>query len=137
VVHKHVVATLKSKYGNSFFDEGISSKEIQINAHKKRLEDDSGARGGPERYLDFLDLRKIIEQKDNWPFFESIFNIPLPKQKKGIAKYILWFEEVNRIRRVSAHPFERAYSQADLEILQLVAAQLARAGLGNPPQARN
>lgn len=136
VVHKHVVATLKKNYGDNFFDEGINNKEIQVNAHKKRLEDDSVTRGGPERYLDFLDLRKIVEQKENWAFFEGVFNLQLPKQKKGLAKYVLWFDEVNRIRRVAAHPFERTYNQADLEILQLVASQLSKAGLGTTPQAK-
>lgn len=136
VVHKHVVEMLKSEYGEKFFDEGISNKEIQMNAHKKRLDDDSTTRGGPERYLDFLDLRKIVEQKENWPLFEKIFSIPLPKQKKGLAKYVLWFDDVNRIRRVSAHPYERAYSQADLELLQLVAVQLSKAGLGTAPQGK-
>jgi DNA sulfur modification protein DndB len=103
----------------------ITNQEIQVSAHKKRLEDPIGARGGPEKYLDFLELKKIVEQKENWNHFEPIFNIKLLDQQKGLAKYIKWFDEVNRIRRVSAHPYQRTYSQNDLEILQTVVKKLS------------
>jgi DNA sulfur modification protein DndB len=133
VVHRRVVETLKREYGENFFDEGISNKDIQVSAYKKRLDDEGAKRGGPERYLDFVDLRKIVEQKENWPHFECVFNIPLPNQRRGLAKYVLWFEEVNRIRRVSAHPYERTYSESDLRILQLVSTKLSGVGFGHPP----
>lgn len=77
-VHSIVVDKLRKVYGEKFFDRGISNKEIQVAAHKKRLDDDEEDRGGPEKYLDFLDLKKIVEQKENWQHFEGIFNIPLP-----------------------------------------------------------
>jgi len=123
-VHTYVVDSLRRVYGNGFFDKGISNKEIQISAHKRRLDDPGDSRGGPEKYLDFLDLKKIVEQKENWLHFINTLNIPLPDQKKGLSKYIQWFDEVNRIRRVSAHPYQRTYSQLDLTILQVVTKHL-------------
>jgi DNA sulfur modification protein DndB len=123
-VHSIVVDKLRELYGKKFFDRGISNKEIQIAAHMKRLDDEEEDRGGSEKYLEFLELRKIVEQKDNWPHFAASFNIPLPGQQKGLAKYVKWFDEVNRIRRVSAHPYQRTYSQQDLEILQIVTKKL-------------
>ena len=120
-VHALVVDRLQAIYGAHFFDKGISSKDIKLKCHQKRMEEEPGdGAGGPERYLDFLDLRRIIEQKENWPYFEDIFNIKLSDQKKGLAKYIQWFDAINRIRRVSAHPYQRAYSKADLEIIRIV-----------------
>jgi DNA sulfur modification protein DndB len=62
-VHSAVVEKLRQVYGPKFFDKAISNKEIQVAAHKKRLEDDDSDRGEPEKYLDFLDLKKIVEQK--------------------------------------------------------------------------
>ncbi len=125
-VHTSVVETLRENYGENFFDRAITNKEIQLSALKKRLDDDEMSRGGPEKYLDFLDLRKIVEQKEHWPLFEKSFNIPLPDQRKGLAKYIQWFDEVNRIRRVSAHPYQRVYTDKDLKILNVVTEHLTR-----------
>lgn len=125
-VHGFVVEKLREAYGEKFFDVGISSKEIKLKAHDKRMSESSpDEMGGPERYLDFLDLRKIVEQKENWPYFEASLSIPLPQQKKGMTKYIQWFDEINRIRRISAHPYQRAYSQADLDVLKLVTQKLS------------
>lgn len=125
-VHKIVVTNLEKAYGPYFFDKGISNKEIQVSAHKKRLDDTDENRGPPERYLDFIDLKKIVEQRDNWELFEQALSIPLASQKKSLAKYVLWFEEVNRIRRVAAHPYGRAYKESDLEILQQVKKHLSK-----------
>lgn len=120
-VHGLVVDRLRGAYGDDFFDRAIFSKEIKLKAHDKRMSEEAGASvGGPENFLDFLDLKKIVEYKENWQYFDDIFNIRLPEQKKGIAKYIQWFDEINRIRRVSAHPYKRAYSKSDVEILRLV-----------------
>jgi DNA sulfur modification protein DndB len=125
-VHGFVVQKLRETYGENFFDLGISSKDIKLKAHDKRMSEESQDQtGGPERYLDFVDLKRIVEQKENWPHFEVTLNIKLPNQKKGMAKYIQWFDEINKIRRISAHPYQRSYSEADLEILKLVAQHLS------------
>lgn len=122
-VHSIVVDKLRELYGKKFFDRGISNKDTNRSSYEKI----GRRRGGSRRVgeiLEFLELRKIVEQKDNWPHFAASFNIPLPGQQKGLAKYVKWFDEVNRIRRVSAHPYQRTYSQQDLEILQIVTKKL-------------
>lgn len=133
-VHGYVVEKLREFYGDQFFDLAISSKDIKLKAHEKRMSEEQREQiGGPEKYLDFLDLRKIVEQKENWAIFESVLNIKLPDQKKGLAKYVQWFDEINKIRRVSAHPYQRAYSQADLNVLKVVIQHLS-ATLALPPK---
>lgn len=125
VVHGHVIEKLREYYGDKFFDRGISNKEIKLKAHDKRMsEDEKDQDSGPEKYLDFLDLRKVVEQKENWPLFEGTLNIKLPDQNKGLSKYIKWFDEINKIRRISAHPHQRVYTQADLDTIALVTDHL-------------
>ena len=43
-------------------------------------------------YLDVVDLKKIIEHKDNWQHFEPTMNIRLPSDRKGNAKNVSWFD---------------------------------------------
>jgi DNA sulfur modification protein DndB len=124
-VHGHVIEKLRQHYGEKFFDRGISNKEIKLKAHDKRMsEDEKEQDAGPEKYLDFLDLRKVVEQKENWPLFEATLNIKLPDQNKGQSKFIKWFDEINKIRRIPAHPYQRVYTQTDLDTIALVMEHL-------------
>jgi hypothetical protein len=102
-VHDLVIQTLKKVYGDEFFDAGIKNKEIRLSAHKKRTDDDDAK--PVETYLDFIELKRIVETSENWPHFKDTLNIPIDGQQKGLAKYVAWFEEINKIRRVPAHPF--------------------------------
>jgi hypothetical protein len=74
----------------------------------------------PEVYLDFIELKKIVEQKDNWPLFGGIVNIQLPDEKKGKAKYLDWFDRINQIRRIFAHNYGRKLNEEDAETLAFV-----------------
>jgi DGQHR domain-containing protein len=117
-VHRHVVEKMKFQYGPDFFDKGIKNKSIQKKALEKRVDED-GEKQPPEVYLDFMDLKVIVEQSENWPLFQSHLHIPLPGQR-GVAKCVRWFDEINRIRRVPAHPYGRRYTPDDLATLRLV-----------------
>ena len=73
-----------------------------------------------EAYLDVLDYRDIVRQKNNWPLFEKVFNIPLPDEK-GKIYYLEWMEKLNKIRRVPAHPSgSRGYDEADYEFMKFI-----------------
>lgn len=132
-VHQLVVDKLRELHGKDFFDVAISNKEIQARAYQKRLDDEPSQRGELAMCLDFVDLRKIIEQADNWPSFEQALSIPLPNQKRGMAKYVKWIDEINRIRRIPAHPYKRAYTREDLQLLKLVTAHLSSASATKAP----
>ena len=80
----------------------------------------------PITYLDVVDLKKIIEHEDNWLHFEPTMNIKMPDDRKGNAKYISWFDTLNEIRKIMAHPANRAYKPAHYEFLNTLEAELQK-----------
>lgn len=122
-VHRHVIAVLKVNYGNNdFFDKGIPQKEIKLSAMQKHYDDKNSM--PPETYLDVIELKKIMEHKQNWEFFKETMNIKLQDDEKGQAKYLKWIERLNEVRRILAHPSGRSYKNDDIEFLEFVHEQL-------------
>jgi hypothetical protein len=92
---------------------------MKAEAYRKSL-DDEGSGLPLETYLDFIDFKKIIENKQNWRFFKDIFNIPEPGEK-GLARNLKWLERINELRRISAHPArDRGYKLADFDYIDYV-----------------
>lgn len=121
-VQGFVIETLHRQLGEQFF-ELVVPKSIQMKAHDKRLDDPAENRMPIESYLDFLDLRKIVENRQVWPLFEVFLSISLPGEK-GKAKYLSWMERINEIRRIPAHPHGRSYQPEDIEILEHIGGEL-------------
>ncbi len=124
----HVVATLKKTHGvgetpsgdKAYWEIGIESPKIKEDAYKRQLQDTAPNKGAKENYLQILDLKAIVRQKNNWPHFESTFNIPLPSEK-GKIYYLDWMEKFNELRRIPAHPSSnRGYTNDDLEFLNFI-----------------
>jgi hypothetical protein len=123
-VPQYVVSRLQEIYpGPNFLDLGIKNQEILVDAFRKRTQTPVEDQEPLETYIDFIDFRKIVEAKENWPHFEQL-SIQLPEEKKGQVKYLRWFDEVNRLRRIPAHPFGKRYKDKDIEILNFVYNQL-------------
>ncbi len=77
-----------------------------------------------EAYLDFLDLMKIVRQKENWPHFEAVFNIPMSGEK-GKVYYLDWWEKLNDLRRIPAHPSSmRVYDEQDYAFVSWLKVEL-------------
>lgn len=118
-----VFTAFKKIYGEDrglYFDKGISDKGIKTKAFEKSLDDSSEERLPLEGYLDVIDLKRIIENRQNWPRFKPVFNIPEPGEK-GLAKNLKWLDRLNEIRRVSAHPSDsRHYQRDDLDYLDFL-----------------
>ncbi len=73
-----------------------------------------------ENYLDFIEYKKIVENKIHWPLFKPVFDIPNPDEK-GYSKNVQWMEKVNELRRIPAHPTEsRHYKIEDFEYLDYI-----------------
>lgn len=124
-IPEFVVEKLKGIYpGPEFLSKAVKSHEILVDAFKKRTQTPIADQGPLETYLDFLDFRKIIEASDNWQHFKDELSIPLPGEKKGLAKYVKWFDEINRLRRIPAHPYGKLYKDEDVELLNSVYDQL-------------
>ena len=55
---------------------------------------------------------------------ERSFLLQLPGEQNGRAKYLSWFDDINRLRRVSAHPYNRGYDDLQVERLNMIHAKL-------------
>jgi hypothetical protein len=77
-----------------------------------------------ETYLEVVEMKKIAENKTNWPLFKAVFNIAEPGEK-GFAKNVKWMERVNELRRIPAHPArERKYKVEDFEYINFIYEEL-------------
>lgn len=129
-VQGYVLGKLQEIYGpEDYLERAVDNKEILKKTYEKYLDEDIADRKELGTYLDFLDLRKIVETPKNWDIFASALNIPLEDERKGKARYVGWFDEVNKIRRVPAHPFNRSYSDREVSILDQVVHALAQKGV--------
>ena len=90
-MHNCVIENLKAIHGTkrmrsgdeAFWEVGIENKRTKEGAYRKQLEDTDGRRQHKAAYLDFIELKDIIKQPNNWERFSPIFNLPLPGEKKG------------------------------------------------------
>ncbi|MCC5613405.1 hypothetical protein LC612_43705 [Nostoc sp. CHAB 5834] len=124
-----IVSRLKSAYeGEKYLQQAIKNKDILEGAFKKQLAADMDDQGPFETYIDFIDFRKIIETKENWPKFSDVLSIRLPNEAHA-ARYLKWFDEINRIRRIPAHPFRKKYKEMDIELLESVFESLSVNGV--------
>lgn len=122
-VQKSIFDIFKKRYGienQAYLNKGIADKKIMTRAFEKSLDDDDDARLPLENYLDFIDYKKIVENKLHWPLFKPLFDIPEPGEK-GYSKNIRWMERVNELRRIPAHATEkRNYKVTDFEYIDFV-----------------
>src|SRR5690606_17244005 len=123
-VQKAIFAILKNHYdgqgSNAYWEKGITDKQMKIRAYDKSLDEEEGIRMSLENYLDFIDYKKIVENKTHWPLFKPIFDIPEPGEK-GYAKNIRWMDRINELRRIPAHPTEnRSYKPSDFQYIDFI-----------------
>lgn len=121
MVQKFIFDRLKEAYGvdnNAYWNKGISDKKIKSKAYDKSLDDETPL--PLENYLDFIDYKKIVEPKEHWLLFKSVFDIPEPGEK-GHARNLKWMDRINALRRIPAHPAEnRNYTVADFEYIERI-----------------
>lgn len=127
-VHGCVLTKLKSIYHPSndddYLTKAVDNKKILEEAFSKRLDADEADRKDLGTYLDFIDLRKIVEVPRNWEHFKAQLSIQLPGEQNGRAKYLSWFDDINKLRRVSAHPYNRGYDDVQVEKLNIIYGKL-------------
>src|SRR5260221_1617766 len=123
IVQKVIFDTFKKHYGlerDAYFNKGVIDKAIKTKAYEKSQDDSDEARLPLENYLDFIQYKKIAENKTHWPWFAPIFDIPEPGEK-GYSKNIQWMERGNALRRISAHATEnRRYSKDDFTYIDFI-----------------
>jgi len=122
--HRHVIDVLKKAYGDRYYGSGIPQKEIRMKGLERQQDADVDDQLDPITYLDVVDLKKIVEHKENWQHFEPTLNIKLPTDRKGNAKNISWFDTLNDIRKIMAHPANRSYKESHFEFLNFLESEL-------------
>lgn len=122
-VQKYIFDKFKAKYGkvkDAYWNKGVIDKSIKTRAYQKSLDDEDDDRLPLENYLDFIEYKKIVENKSHWPLFKPVFDIPEPGEK-GYSKNIRWMERINELRRIPAHATEkRHYKMADYEYIDFI-----------------
>jgi len=110
----------------AYWDKGVTDKTVKADAYKRSLDVEVEDRLPLETYLEMVEMKKIVENKQNWPLFKSVFNIPEPGEK-GLAKNLKWMDRVNELRRIPAHPArERHYKVEDFEYIDFIHDELMR-----------
>lgn len=125
---RHIFNLFRAKYGehkNAYWEKGVPIPEIKTKAYTKSLEVEVDARLPLETYLDFIQLKTIVEHKDNWPMLKDVFDIPA-EGEKGRAKNLGWMDRINELRRVSAHAApDRNYKLDDFSFIEQICDKLS------------
>lgn len=123
LVQKSIFDIFKNEYGvtgDAYWNKGITDKKIKTRAYEKSLDDEDEHRLPLENYLDFIEYKKIVENKSHWPLFKPFFNIAEPGEK-GYSKNVRWMEHINELRRIPAHATEkRLYKSSDFEYIDYI-----------------
>jgi hypothetical protein len=114
---------LQLQFGDDYFDRAVP-KEIQKACQAKRIDDEDGDKLPVETYLDWIHLQKIVVQKEVRDTVKEVLSIQLQSEGGGKHFYSSWFDAVNRIRRIVAHPSGRSYKDDDLQVISLVVEHL-------------
>lgn len=114
---------LRERVGDGWFEK-VVSKEVQKSCQSRRIDDDSTDKLAVEEYLDWIQFINLAKVKDIREDVKGAISIRLPNEAGGKHFYVEWFDAINRIRRIAAHPSGRAYRREDIEILSIVVDHL-------------
>ena len=124
-MRKYIFDVFRTIHGEDlYWDKGIIDKTVKTAAYAKSL--DSEERLPLETYLEIVEMKKVVENRNNWHLFKEVFNIPEPGEK-GLAKNLKWMERINELRRIPGHPArERKYKVEDFQYIDFVYDELMR-----------
>lgn len=121
-----VFRTVHGEDKDAYWDRGITDKSIKAEAYKRSLDYDVEERLPLETYLEVVEMKKIIENRQNWNLFKTAFDIPEPGDK-GLAKNLKWMDRINELRRIPAHPArERHYKADEFQYIDFIHDELRR-----------
>ena len=126
-VHRFVIKRLRDVYGaqDNYLSLAVENKTILTRAFEKQVEADPDKQKDLATYLDFIDLKKIVETPKNWPHFKDELDIQLADEHAN-RKHLRWLDDINKLRRVSAHPYNRGYDDAEVAEVQLIYQTLVK-----------
>ncbi|MCL5671563.1 MAG: hypothetical protein M1423_09775, partial [Acidobacteria bacterium] len=125
----YIFAVFRTKYGDdkdAYWYRGVTDKALKAEAYKRSLDYEVDERLPLETYLEVVEMKRIVENRQNWSLFKSVFNIPESGQK-GLAKNLKWMDQINELRRIPAHPAkERRYRVEDFEYIDFIHEELLK-----------
>jgi|ERR1035437_5515698 DGQHR domain-containing protein len=128
-MRNYIFSVLRNVHGeknNAYWERGVSDKGVKEAAYGKSLDTDVDDRLPLETYLEVVEMKKIVESKENWNLLKPVFNIPEPNEK-GLAKNLKWMLRVNELRRIPAHPArERKYKVENFEYIDFIYDEFMR-----------
>ena len=125
-MRKYIFDVFRTIHGELYWDKGITDKAVKTDAYKRSLDYEVEERLPLETYLEVVEMKKVVENRMNWPLFKGVFNIPEPGEK-GLAKNLKWMERVNELRRIPAHPArERKYKVEDFHYIDVIHEELTK-----------
>ncbi len=126
-IRNYIFNVFRETYGekkDAYWDKGVSDKTMKAEAYKRSLDYEVDERLPLETYLEVVEMKKIVENKQNWLRFKKVFNIPEPGEK-GMSKNLKWMDRINELRRIPAHPArERRYKLEDFQYIDFVNNEL-------------
>lgn len=119
-LHSAIVGRLKREHGDESWWHMSVPKKVRIEAVTAREE--RGCVAPRESYFYWLDLFKIISKDDNISIFFPTFEGVLAVQ--GKQQINVWFEKVNTVRNLLAHPVRGDISEEDRMFLSQTTRQI-------------
>lgn len=128
-MRRYIFDVFRMVYGtkhDAYWERGVTDKAIKTQAYTRSLEYEVEERLPLETYLEVVEMKKIAENKQNWPLLKAALNIPQPGEK-GLAKNLKWMERINELRRIPGHPArERHYKVEDFDYINFIHGELVR-----------
>lgn len=123
IIHKHVVAELKKKYGDGYANWWHKGIKENIRTGAVALANRDGHYDSCfENYLYLIDLKEVIE--GNWDIFGEIYTIDA-KANDSRAKRLGWYNKLNEIRNIVAHPPSGGISDEQLAFVIRIKDELS------------
>lgn len=123
VVPAFMKERLRERVGENWFEQTVG-KEVQKSCQARRIDDEADEKLPVEEYLDWIQFANLAKVKEIREDVKETLSIRLPDEQSGKHFYAGWFDAINRIRRIAAHPSGRAYKQNDIETLSIVVDHL-------------
>ena len=115
---------IKSSGEKAYWELGIESAKTKAEAYRRQQDEARETRRPREAYVDTIELKQIVRQKNNWDHFKDVLNIPMPDEK-GKVYYLDWMDKFNTLRRISAHSSsQRIYTEEDYNFLSWLKSEL-------------
>ncbi len=119
-----VTKRLKAHYGDTsdyLVDAGMDTKVFggyttRQQEHRKKYDETLPV----ETFVDFIDWKSIVKKPENWQLVGDIVGMNLENAKNPNRNEMTsWFNTMNDIRRIPAHPFGReSYSDDEISFLK-------------------